>query len=99
MFSQLRVWDTQANNGVLIYLLLAEHAIEIVPDRDARTRIAAAEWQRITDLIAERMAANRYADAIVDAIQALTPLLATHYPCALVGQPAGDELEDRPTIL
>src|SRR6186713_2916244 len=47
MFSKLRVWDTEDNNGVLIYLLLAEHAIEIVADRGLLPHVDAAAWERI----------------------------------------------------
>lgn len=103
VFAQLRVWDTAANNGVLIYVLLAEHAIEILPDRDAKTRIPASEWQRICALIAQEFAAGRHADAIVAGIEALTPLLAVQYPFAAGGlehgTPGHDELPNRPRIL
>ncbi len=93
VFSQLRVWDTAANNGVLIYVLLAEHAIEILPDRDAKARIAADEWQRVCSLIAQGFAAGRHADAIIAGVEALTPLLARHYP--LDGGAGGDRATDQ----
>ena len=51
MFGKLRVWDTEHNNGVLIYLLLAEHAIEIVADRGVNTRVGAAQWQDLVDVL------------------------------------------------
>ena len=47
MFGKLRVWDTEHNNGVLIYLLLAEHAIEIVADRGLSRKVPQGEWQAI----------------------------------------------------
>src|SRR5439155_17490452 len=49
MFGKLRVWDTEHNNGVLIYLLLAEHAIEIVADRGLSRHVAAAQWRTVAD--------------------------------------------------
>src|SRR3954464_6878247 len=49
MFGKLRVWDTEQNNGVLIYLLLAEHAIEIVADRGLNSKVDSGEWQRIVE--------------------------------------------------
>lgn len=52
MFSKLGVWDTERNTGVLIYVLLAEHAIELVADRGLRG-IPAEEWQAITDDLAQ----------------------------------------------
>ena len=45
MFGKLRVWDTEHNNGVLIYLLLAEHAIEIVADRGLNEQVPPQQWQ------------------------------------------------------
>lgn len=103
VFAQLRVWDTAGNNGVLVYVLLAEHAIEIVPDRDASARIADVEWRRVCALVAQGFAESRHADAIVAGIEALTPLLAAHYPsdAGASGQGASghDELPDRPRIL
>ena len=100
VFAQLRVWDTAGNNGILIYVLLAEHAIEIFADRDARLRVAADDWKRVCELVAAGFAEGRHADAIVAAIEALTPLLAAHYPQAAVGTfKAHDELPDRPNIL
>jgi len=103
VFAQLRVWDTAANNGVLIYVLLAEHAIEILPDRDAKTCIPAAEWQRVCARVAQGFAEGRHADAIAAGVEALTPLLALHYPCDGTGFDYGtaghDELPNRPRIL
>ncbi len=99
VFTQLRVWDTAANNGVLIYVLLAEHAIEIVPDRDACERIPDADWKRVCDLVTQGFSESRHADAIVAAIEALTPLLAAHYPSNATEVAAHDELPDRPTVL
>ncbi len=102
VFTQLRVWDTQGNNGVLIYVLLAEHAIEIVPDRGARSCIPPQAWQHACALIRQGFAENRYADAIISAIDSLTPSLAAQYPCAsgIGSAPANpDELADFPHIL
>lgn len=103
VFAQLRVWDTAANNGVLIYVLLAEHAIEILPDRDVKMRIPHEEWAGICKRVARGFAEGRHADAIVAGIEALTPLLAAHYPCdgGGPGHEASDhdELPDRPRII
>ena len=49
MFGKLRVWDTEDNNGVLIYLLLAEHRIEIVADRGLNRHVDAAQWQQVME--------------------------------------------------
>jgi uncharacterized membrane protein len=47
LFAQLRVWDTEHNNGVLLYLLLADHAAEIVADRAAAKLASQSEWDAI----------------------------------------------------
>lgn len=98
VFGQLRVWDTAGNNGILIYVLLAEHAIEVIADRDARSRIDAADWKRVCDLVASGFVEGHHADAIVAAIELLTPLLAAHYP-GLPGSSREQDLSNEPTVL
>lgn len=97
-FAQLRVWDTQANNGVLLYLLLADHAIEIVADRGFDGRVAPAQWQAVCRRIEARLARGEYEAAVIDGIGALSELVAGGFPRA------GDaddpnELPDRPQLL
>lgn len=100
VFGQLRVWDTAGNNGILIYVLLAEHSIEIIADRDALMRIPAEHWKGVCDLVAQGFAAGHHADAVVAAVEGLTPLLVTHYPQDSVAiSEHADELSDRPHIL
>ncbi|MGS0758670.1 TPM domain-containing protein, partial [Roseateles sp. GG27B] len=60
LFGKLRIWDTEANNGVLIYLLLADHAIEIVADRGLNSRVSAAQWQAIIDSLRQDLRAGRH---------------------------------------
>jgi uncharacterized membrane protein len=60
MFGKLRVWDTARNNGVLIYLLLAEHAIEIVADRGLNEHVGTEQWRAIVDGMREAFRARRY---------------------------------------
>ena len=60
MFGKLRVWDTEHNNGVLIYLLLAEHAIEIVADRGLNAHVNPAQWQAIVDTMREAFRAGHH---------------------------------------
>lgn len=97
MFGKLRVWDTENNNGVLIYLLLVEHAIEIVADRGVTSRVPQAEWQRVVDAMRGAFQAERYEEGLQQAIDAVTALLMRHFP-----SPAGpanlNELPDEPSL-
>ena len=80
LFGKLRVWDTEANNGVLIYLLLAEHAIEIVADRGIAHRVAATHWDGLIAAMRDDLRAGRYEAGLMRAIDAVEALLIEHYP-------------------
>lgn len=97
VFAQLRVWDTAHNTGVLIYLLLADHAIEVVADRAVAARVARAEWDEICALMRAKFAAREYEAGAVAGLEAVTALLVRHLPSEGVANP--DELPDRPQIL
>jgi uncharacterized membrane protein YgcG len=88
LFGKLRVWDTAANNGVLIYLLLAEHAIEIVADRGLLPHVDAAAWERIMATMQSAFQEGRFAAGIEQAVDAVDALLVRHFPLADgAGQP------------
>jgi uncharacterized membrane protein len=95
MFAKLRVWDTEHNNGVLIYLLLAEHAIEIVADRALARLVPQAEWDRLAATMAEAFRAGRFEDGLMRAIDGVEAQLLRHFPLAEGAQRA-NELPDRP---
>ena len=97
MFGKLRVWDTELNNGVLIYLLLAEHAIEIVADRGLNQHVPAEEWRRLSDGMAAAFKAGRFEDGLGEAIDAVDGLLLRHFPLA-EGARNPNELPDRPFV-
>lgn len=80
MFAKLRVWDTEHNNGVLIYLLLAEHRIEIVADRALARCVTAAHWRALVDAMREAFRTGRFEQGLEDAIAAVDALLVTHFP-------------------
>lgn len=94
MFGKLRVWDTEHNNGVLIYLLLAEHAIEIVADRGLARHVSEAQWKALIDGMRENFRAGRFEAGLAQAIDAVDALLAQHYPLA-PGERNPNELPDR----
>jgi uncharacterized membrane protein YgcG len=96
VFSQLRVWDTEENNGVLLYLLLADHDIEIVADRGFNTKVTPAEWEQICRGMESALARGEFAQAIIAGIEDVSRLLARYYP----PRPGGrNELADKPVIL
>jgi uncharacterized membrane protein len=96
VFSQLRVWDTEENNGVLIYLLLADHDIEIVADRGINAKVAQDDWERMCRDMEQALGRGEYEAAVVTGIEEASLLLARHYPPR-----PGDrnELPDRPVRL
>jgi uncharacterized membrane protein len=97
-FARLRAWDTEANNGVLIYLLLADHRIEIVADRGLNGLVSAEQWRGVCLLMEERMQAGEPEQAVVRGIGAVSDLLAEHFP-QIDGAPDRDELPNLPLIL
>lgn len=98
MFAKLRVWDTEHNNGVLIYLLLAEHRIEIVADRALARLVDEAQWQRLVDGMSEAFRAGRFEAGLNDAIDAVDSLLAHHFPRDANSAARLNELPDEPVL-
>lgn len=92
-FGRLRIWDTEHNNGVLIYLLLAEHAIEFVADRALAQRVSPAEWQSIVDRLGARLREGAFEDGLTQALEEVSALLVRHFP-AEAGATRRNELAD-----
>ena len=97
MFGKLRVWDTAHNNGVLIYLLLAEHAIEIVADRGLNHVVSAAQWEAIVEGMREAFRARRHEEGLNAAIDAVDALLRQHFALG-TDQRNPNELPDEPHL-
>jgi uncharacterized membrane protein len=95
MFGKLRVWDTEANNGVLIYLLLAEHAIEIVADRGIDRHVGAQAWHRVLESMRAQFRAGQFEAGVLAAVDAVDALLVQHFPLQ-PGQVNPNELPDAP---
>ena len=98
VFAKLRVWDTEANNGVLIYVELADRSIEIVADRGIAQRVPAAEWQALAAQMRERFRAGEFEAGVTAAIDEVAQRLRTHFPLA-AGARNPDELSNRPVVL
>lgn len=98
VFAQLRVWDTHANNGVLVHLLLADRRIEIVADRGLAGLVSAEQWRGVCRLMEERLRAGNPEDAALAGIGAISDLLAEHFP-RQPGVADENELPDMPHLL
>ncbi|MBV6324390.1 TPM domain-containing protein [Duganella violaceipulchra] len=80
IFSQYRIWDTEQNNGVLIYLLLADRSVEIVADRGIHGKAGAHEWERICHQMETAFRQGDYEAGVLSGIEAVTLHLKQHYP-------------------
>ena len=80
MFSKLRVWDTEHNNGVLIYLQLAEHAIEIVADRGIAQHVSPEQWQTIAQRMSQAFKSKQFEEGLTQALSEVSAVLVTHFP-------------------
>jgi uncharacterized membrane protein len=96
IFSHLRIWDTEHNNGVLIYLLLADRKVEIVADRGIDARVGAEGWQNICRAMETDFSAGRFEAGAVSGVKAVSAELARYFP-PQGGQP--NELPDRPVVI
>ncbi len=96
LFSELRVWDTEHNSGVLIYAQLVDRRTEIVADRGIAAKVEQAEWQAVCRRMEELFKQRQYLNGALEAIERITKILARHFP------PRGrnpNELPDKPVVL
>ena len=98
LFGKLRVWDTEHNNGVLIYLLLAEHAIEIVADRGIDARVSDDDWRAMAQRMGAAFREGRFEDGLTQALEEMSALLVEHFPLR-DDEPDRNELPDEPVVL
>jgi uncharacterized membrane protein len=100
VFAHLKVWDTERNNGVLIYVQLADRVVEIVADRGLARHVKQAEWDSVCRMMEEHFRAGRFKAGSIAGVDAIGTLLARHFPTdpPLAGV-AANQLPDRPTLL
>ena len=96
LFSQLRVWDTGQNTGVLIYLLLADRAVEIVADRGIHAKVNSQEWSKVCRQMEAAFRQSDFAGGVVSGVQAVTRHLKQHFPSDSHDR---NELSDKPVVL
>jgi len=96
LFAEYGVWDTEDNCGVLIYVNLAEHKVEIVVDRAIGRKIDPATWQQVCNTMTEGFARGQFHASTLAAIDRVNQLLATHFPA---NGARANELPDQPIVL
>ena len=96
VFSHLRIWDTEHNNGVLIYLLLADRDVEIVADRGIHAKVGAGEWEKICRAMEAAFRKGDFQGGGIDGIREVTRHLVAHFPA--IGDDR-NELPDKPVVL
>lgn len=98
VFSNLRIWDTEANNGVLIYLLLADRDIEIIADRGINAVVGADGWETICKGMEKLFREGKFEAGVLHGINEINAILIKHYP-AIEGRENPDELPNKPVVI
>jgi uncharacterized membrane protein len=96
VFGNLRIWDTEGNSGVLVYVLLADRRVEIIADRGIHREVGEAEWRSICATMESAFREGRFADGAVAGVDAVSALLSQHFPRTGA---AINELPDAPIVL
>lgn len=96
LFGQLRVWDTEENCGILIYVQLVDRRVEILADRGVAARVPQAEWNALCRALEQAFKDGAYREGVLHALQDASRLLATHFPAE---GPRKNELPDAPILL
>ena len=96
VFALHGVWNTEENNGVLIYLLLADRRVEIVADRGVDRRAGSGEWERICRMMESHFRDGRYAEGAIAGVAAVSALLEKHFPADGAHR---NEVPDRPATI
>jgi uncharacterized membrane protein len=96
VFSHLRIWDTAHNNGVLIYLLLADRDVEILADRGIDAKVGAAGWETICATMEADFRTGNFEAGVIKGIEAVSRQLAKHFPKHGAGR---NELPDAPVVM
>ncbi|VVE27557.1 TPM domain-containing protein [Pandoraea terrigena] len=96
VFAQQRVWDTEHNNGVLIYLLLADRSVEIVADRGIHRKVGEQEWDAVCRQMEAAFRRREYEAGVIAGVESIARHLQQHFPARSIGK---NELSDKPVIL
>ena len=98
LFGTFRVWDTEENNGVLLYVNVADRRIEVIADRAAARAIGDAHWQAVCAMASDAFRAERFEQGVTDALEAIRSALAAAFPLQ-AGHDPRRELGDEPVVI
>ncbi|WP_454731074.1 MULTISPECIES: TPM domain-containing protein [Cupriavidus] len=98
LFGALEVWNTEGHTGVLLYINLADHAVELLADRGIDARVGPETWRALCSELAAGLARDLSVRPVLAAVEQIHHLLATHFP-AEDGKPNHNQLDDRPVVL
>ena len=96
LFARFHVWDTEANNGVLIYVLRADRAVEIIADRGINARVSSAQWQAVCREVEAHYRAGAFTEGSRAAVAGVARLLAQHFPAP---RASGSELPNQAILI
>jgi uncharacterized membrane protein YgcG len=96
VFAMQRVWDTELNNGLLIYLLLADRDVEIVADRGIAAKVPQSQWEAICRDMEKLFRDKKFEQGVITGIEAVAKLLRAHFPHP---RDKGNEISDKPIII
>ena len=96
LFSQYRIWDTEENCGILVYLNLADRKVEIIADRCVNRALSPADWHAVCQIMVKGFGAGLFHDSVLAALEHLNSLLHEHFPSHGTRR---HELSDKPLIL
>ena len=96
VFALRGVWNTEENNGVLIYLLLADRVVEVVADRGIDKRVRPEEWQSICRAMEAAFAQGNYEEGAIAGVRSVSDLIARDFPA---NGEVRNELDDRPALI
>jgi uncharacterized membrane protein len=97
LFASHGAWNTEENNGVLVYVLLADRRVEIVADRGIDAKVADSEWREICRAMERHFREGRFEAGSLEGVRAVSDLLARHFPAD--GREHANELPDRPELI
>ncbi len=99
VFAEHRLWDTEHNNGVLIYLLWADRAVEVLADRGAHRRVDPQVWQDACARLSQALQRGEGVAGVIEAVTQIGEAMARVEPAEVKSHANPDELSNAPIVL